>query len=156
MERCNICRGKEAETKTDNDLAICKECYDKYSSYLFKGDFNMLDVKQADIENKKYFKNLITLIKMMKVVAEREGLIVEDEIMELRKKENILSIDMLNKSRNCLTKVEHNKIIERNIADIIILYCISNEELTSNIPSNILSLALRYIKECYYLDVEAW
>lgn len=116
----------------------------------------MLDVKQADIENKKYFKNLITLIKMMKVVAEREGLIVEDEIMDLRKQENIMSVDVLNKTRNCLTKVEHNKFIERNIADIIILYCISNEELTSNIPSNILSLALRYIKECYYLDVEAW
>lgn len=163
MERCNICvrnnedNPKEAVTRIDNGyLAVCQECYTKYSSYLFKGDFNMIEVNQALRENKNYFKNLITLIKMMKVVAEREGLIIEDEIMSLRKTENIMSIDTLNKTRNCLTKIEHNKFIERNISDLIILYSIGEEELIDNIPESILTLARRYTKECPYLNVEAW
>jgi hypothetical protein len=157
MERCNICYDREAQTKIDNgDLAVCKKCYDNYSSYLFKGDFSMIEVNQADKENMKYFKNLITLIKMMKLVSEREGIIIEDEIMDLRKQENIMSVDVLKKTRNCLTKVEHNKFIERNISDLIILYGIGEDELPNNIPERIIYLARRYIKECSYLDVVVW
>lgn len=160
MERCNICREVEAGTKVDNDLAVCKKCYDKYSSYLFKGDFNRIEVAQADRENKKYFDTLITFIKMLKVACDRRiDVVIDDEIMDLRRRENIHSVNLFSKTRNCLTKLEHLELIENNIVMLYDEYFVTPDlahKEINNIPERILSLARNYTNQCSYLNADNW
>jgi hypothetical protein len=176
MKKCDICNIREGETIV-NEITICRGCYDKVFQYTFKGNFTQKDVQESKEGIKLYYDTIRDFISFLRednretnaqIILINTNLSDEDKrplknlfdtINELKVLENKYSLEIFKKSRNCLKKEEHIKII-RMVHDYelnpqtINMYNVKNTHENMNNIS--IELIHKYLVGCNYLTWEDW
>lgn len=113
MRQCTICKEREGETKTIDIKPICYKCYIIGFNELFKGQFSTIELEQTLQTLKEYRRVLNTYLFYIRQLAVTYKVSVEELLTEVMTQENMMSIELYRKTRNCLTRAEHLDIMQR-------------------------------------------
>ena len=137
---CDLCKKTfliTGTTKTLDGGTICKQCYDLVSEELKKGIFSTKEAIKCKELIKQQHEELMTALLRIRKAFLNEGITAKKTSKKLITKEEEVSVLVFMKTRECLTRDEHLKLVTLLSSDIKKYFgIVSCDDLVMNINDN--------------------